>query len=250
MNWAEWKHNHQPGHFGIGLTPIFVASVPRAQAFQASLKWYSPARELLDYKELSARAYHEGYGDELGDLFVEMLLGLLARWHLMGKSSPLISAALSLRYFARPGLAQIFERNFTLYQTDAQNFRLEFNCDDATPLTQEIRDSLMLVRKLGASIGIAGVQSAKQVADYAQLLPLDSVRLDAAHFRDLGDAEIISSLSSIFAMASVYGFTLAIGGVNTLIECSKMLEAGFCELQGFFFGEAMTATTVERLFIG
>lgn len=180
----------------------------------------------------------------LFDRMLESALHFLAEFrHRM----PDLSAAINLEFAAVPemGLSQLVQRRLDEFGSAGDSLTIELNERLAYQLTDASRQQLREVVDQGVKLLLDDIPSSFHALDQLGGVPVSGAKLDRRFVKQLlaGDREA-DEVREILARSADAGIELIAEGVETQLQCDRLVQMGCRFGQGYLFAVPQPSTSL------
>ena len=216
--------------------------------FEALLRWQRPDKEIISPKDFIPLAEEMGMIGEIGQWVLEKACADAMLWPEDVGVAVNVSA-ISLANLALPSMV---ERTLAVSGLPASRLELEITESNEIAGDSQSVAILAAIRKLGVRITIddldVGHSSLRYLLDFA----FDKVKVDGIYAAALsrqdrrGEAarEILRAIGRLCRNLDIDSLA---EGVETPEQLALVMQAGFTEVQGYIFGEAVAADKVPSM---
>jgi diguanylate cyclase (GGDEF)-like protein len=217
-------------------------------SLEVLLTWNSPRLGRLAAKQFINIAEETGMIVTIGPWVLRKACEQGARW--MGQDRPIrIAVNVSGLEFARIDFVESVAA--TLQETGLPGSLLELEVTESTILLDvgDTAKSFSRLRELGVSLAIDDFGTGYSSLSYLRRLPVNALKIDQSFLSDLdANATSVPLVQAIVTMAHSIGMTVTAEGVETKDQLGILRLVGCDKAQGHFFGGALPAAEVEKLF--
>jgi EAL domain-containing protein (putative c-di-GMP-specific phosphodiesterase class I) len=219
-------------------------------AVEALLRWYHPARGLLEAGEFIEIAEESGSILELGLWAIEEACRQLAVWQREGLRL-VMRANLSARQITQAGLVERVVEILEETGIDPGALCLEIT-ETALMLDPEVsRDVLGKLAALGIQLAIDDFGTGYSSLAHLKRFPVQVLKIDRSFVQGLGqNGDDVAIVRAILSLAGSLGLDVTAEGVETDQQRRQLLAMGCQRAQGFLFSPAVPASEVEDMLRG
>jgi diguanylate cyclase (GGDEF)-like protein/PAS domain S-box-containing protein len=226
----------------------------RLTALEALVRWRHPERGLLGPGEFIPVAEETGLIVPLGEWVLRHACRQAADWKRTGLSVPgmvVNVSTLQLHQTDLPGTIRS-----VLAETGLAAADLELEITESAFMHQEEHSLATLdeLHRLGVGLTIDDFGTGYSSLAYLKRMPVDKLKIDRVFVRDLGSHANMQSdndddaiVRATIALAKSLGLRVLGEGVETERQLAKLLQHGCREVQGFYFGQPLTAMEAAAL---
>lgn len=110
---------------------------------------------------------------------------------------------------------------------------------------ENVERQLLMIKDLGVRVVMDDFGTGYSSLSYLWRFPFDKLKVDRSCFQSLGDANVIEVLETISAMSKSMNLCITAEGIETTPQRDFAIKAGYDELQGFLYSEAMPASELS-----
>lgn len=230
--------------------PIVDLRDEHIHGVEALLRWDHPERGPIAPAEFIPVAEESGLIERLGQWAIEEALRDAARWEQMTPDRPPIHVGVNV------SVQQLLNRRFpdTLAEAiraagaDAQVVALELDEIVLRDEADQVRGTLRLLKRLGVRLAVhdfgTGDSSLRQLA----ALPIDTIKVQPRFVAALGTKDANGPIAqAVIATGNALGLKVIGLGVETPEQVRELRALGCHSVQGFLFGEPLSAAEVSTL---
>ena len=163
---------------------------------------------------------------------------------------PDLSAAINFEFAGIPehGLADLINTRLIEYSTDPGALSVELNERVAYALSDAAVEELRNVIDLGVKLLIDDVPSTFRTLERLQGIPISGAKLDRRFVQQLNANDPSGTeVAAVLARAAEYGIEVIAEGVETQVQCDKLINLGCNFGQGYFFAVPQPASSLAAV---
>jgi diguanylate cyclase (GGDEF)-like protein len=225
--------------------PIIDAADGKTVAVEALPCWVHPTLGLFGWDSLKIIAEESGLAARLGEWVLLMACKQGQIWHDMGFNGLNVSVAVSPVRLVQSSLPAVVSEALGTTGFRPECLDLAFAGPIATGEGDRTDQLLRALKRLGVNVSIDEFGSRNLTVSHLRNLPIDSVRIDCAHFRRAGtDREDDAIIGALMALAKGLRVSATAKGLETQTQHRYLLESGCAQFQGDFLCQPLEADAV------
>ena len=233
--------------FDLAFQPIFDLERNRICAFESLLRWRNGDHGLISPAEFIPIAEDSGLIVPIGKMVIERACAEALKWpdHVR------VAVNVSPVQFHRAGLEDTIKR--VLKRSRLRPDRLEIEITESVFLegSEFTLKLLHALRGLGIRIALDDFGTGYSSLSYLQSFPFDKLKIDQSFVRNLMSREDAAAIiGAITDLAKALAIETTAEGVENSVQLEQLRERGCTSVQGYLFGEPVSAAEVTRLFDG
>jgi len=234
------------GEFELFYQPEVDVQTGRIECVEAFLRWRHPDLGIIGPVEFLGVAEEAGLGGRIAEFVIQSACHQAREWADAGMETR-IAVNLSSRDFNGASLSRHVEQAVRESGLAPQNLELEVAHASLTDCTRAT-EILQALKEVGVLLAIDDFGSGGcSFADLKQL-PVDTIKIapDFVHnmIRRPDDAAIVQAM---ITMAKGFDMRVVAEGVETKEQLSYLLNRRCTEMQGFFLGKPLPATSLSEV---
>ncbi len=234
------------GEFELFYQPEVDVQTGRIECVEAFLRWRHPDLGIIGPAEFLGVAEEAGLGNRIAEFVISSACEQARTWADAGMETR-IAINLSSRDFNGPSLARHVEQAVRNSGLEGRNLELEVahaalaDCTRATEILQALKE-------IGVLLAIDDFGSGGcSFADLKQL-PVDTIKIAPMFIQNMirrpDDAAIVQAM---ITMAKGFDMRVVAEGVETKEQLSYLLNRRCTEMQGFFLGKPLPASSLSEV---
>ena len=247
---AELRHALDREQLRVFYQPIVGLDDGRVRGFEALVRWQHPQRGLVPPAEFIPVAEETGLIVPIGEWVLEQAALQLRDWHARFPSDEPLAMGinLSVRQFARPGLAKHVQAVLEYSGIDAAALKLEVTESVVMGDTDAAIASLHELKDLGVKLQVDDFGTGYSSLSYLHRFPLDVLKIDRSFIVGMsGGAKHLAIVRAIVALASALGLETTAEGVDDPAQADALRAMACTYGQGYLWGKPMEPDQAERL---
>jgi diguanylate cyclase (GGDEF)-like protein/PAS domain S-box-containing protein len=247
---AELRHALDREQLRVYYQPIVGMDDGRVRGFEALVRWQHPQRGLVPPAEFIPVAEETGLIVPIGEWVLEQAALQLRDWHARFPSPvPLaMGINLSVRQFARPGLAKHVQAVLEYSGIDAGALKLEVTESMVMTDADAAIAALHELKALGVQLQVDDFGTGYSSLSYLHRFPLDVLKIDRSFIVAMAEGQKhLAIVRAIVALASALGLETTAEGVDDPAQADHLRQMACTYGQGYLWGRPMPAEDAERL---
>src|SRR6185436_16130079 len=213
-------------------------------AFEALMRWRSPARGLVPPNEFIPLAEEIGLIAPIGAWVLKTACAEAATW------PDQIKVAVNLSPIQFKNERLLLDVVSALGSSGLSPQRLELEITETIMLhdTEATLTTLHQIKALGVSISMDDFGTGYSSLSYLRKFPFDKIKIDQSFVREISDAdESMAVVRAVVGLGSSLGMVTSAEGVETAEQLRTLRAEGCTLAQGFLFSPAVPAGEVGEL---
>lgn len=215
---------------------------------EALLRWQHPHRGLLYPADFIHIAEKNRQIVPIGDWALKQVCDEMVRWRRQGLPRIRMSLNLSVLQLEQEDYVDKFVATIKAAGLPAELFELQITEQGMLDGSGKVAKSLRVLSQIGVSVAIDDFGCGHSSLNYLRDYPVDTLMIDRSFVRDISqNREHARIVDGIAMMARGLNLGLMAKGVENLIQLEHLRELGCNEVQGYLYGEAVSAEATFAL---
>jgi diguanylate cyclase (GGDEF)-like protein len=232
------------GEFELFYQPLVNVAAREVIAFEALMRWRSPARGLVAPNEFIPLAEEIGLIAPIGAWVLKTACAEAATW------PDHIKVAVNLSPVQFKSERLLLDIVSALGSSGLSPQRLELEITETVMLhdTDTTLATLHQIKALGVSISMDDFGTGYSSLSYLRKFPFDKIKIDQSFVREISDTdESMAVVRAVMGLGSSLGIATIAEGVETADQLRTLRAEGCLVAQGFLFSPAVPATEIGKL---
>ncbi|WP_241502967.1 sensor domain-containing protein, partial [Komagataeibacter melaceti] len=214
---------------------------------EALARWHHPRLGDIFPTRFIAVAEETGQVEAIGHWALAEACRQMARWDHAGVHVPAIAVNLSAMHFRNRGLPATIAALLEAHGLTPARLTVEITESVMMECCTDTMDVLHAIRKLGCGLSMDDFGTGYSSLSRLTQLPLTEIKMDRSFITNLEhDPNERAVATAVIEIGRRLGMTVVTEGVETLRQCALLEELGCDVMQGYLFGEALTASAMAR----
>jgi diguanylate cyclase (GGDEF)-like protein len=226
--------------------PQFEVRSDRLSGVEALLRWKHPEHGMIPPSEFISVAERSGLILDIGAWVLREACRQGARWFHAGRDPITISVNVSTVQFRVGNVPRLVRE--VLDQTGLPASWLELEITE-TGIMHDMNgaaDTLEALHDQGVSLSIDDFGTGYSSLSYLRRVPVDRIKIDRSFINDVTTSEDAAVVAAtIVKLAHSLRLQVVAEGVETRAQADFVRQTGCAFVQGFFYGEPMSAELIE-----
>jgi diguanylate cyclase (GGDEF)-like protein/PAS domain S-box-containing protein len=247
---ADLRHALEREELRVYYQPIVALPDGRVRGFEALVRWVHPERGLVSPADFIPVAEETGLIVPIGEWVLEQAAHQLRDWHARFAADPPLAMGinLSMRQFARPGLARHVQAVLERSGVDAATLKLEVTESVVMGDAENVIAALHELKGLGVQLQVDDFGTGYSSLSYLHRFPLDVLKIDRSFIVAMsGGDRHLAIVRAIIALAAALGLETTAEGVDDPAQADHLRQMGCTYGQGYLWGKPMVPEDAERL---
>lgn len=241
------RHAIERGEFTLRYQPQVDRS-GELRGLEALLGWDHPTQGRIPPEQFIPIAEEIGVISDIGARVLFVACRQVAEWRARGLNPPRVAVNVSPHQFASRDFVCFVEHVLASCGLPGSALELEITEGAVLRDVEESASRMAKLRTLGVRIVIDDFGVGHSTLSYLHRLPLDALKVDRSFMEGITRAGgTLPVVHTISVLAHQRGLQVVGEGIETPAELEMACAARCDLLQGFLFGEALTAPQVAEL---
>jgi diguanylate cyclase (GGDEF)-like protein len=217
------------------------------EGVEALIRWKKADGTVIPPSDFIPLAEETGLIVPIGDWVIRTACRQVRQWELEGLPSVKLAVNVSPRQLLQDGFVQ--RVSDILQETGMSPHQLAIEITENVALTEETKETLMELKKMGLSIAMDDFGTGFSSLGYLQTFQIDSLKIAQSFIRKMTEKEEhITVVKAIMAMAKSLNLSVVVEGVETAEQFSILEKIDHCLIQGYYFYKPLYADEFIALF--
>ena len=215
---------------------------------EALIRWKHPQHGLIPPIHFIPLAEETGLIVPIGAWVLREACIQTKKWHEMGFDTLRIAVNLAEKQFRQKNIIDLIQE--VLKTTGLHSSFLELELTETAILDEKITTLVKEFKNLGVSLAVDDFGTGYSGLSYLKRFEIDKLKIDQSFIRDIPDnAESITIVSAILAMAKELRVKVLAEGVETVEQLNFLKKSGCDYVQGYYYSKPVEASLFEELLV-
>jgi EAL domain-containing protein (putative c-di-GMP-specific phosphodiesterase class I) len=228
--------------------PQINCSSNEINGLEALIRWNHPEFGLIHPSKFIPIADQISFIDTIGEWVIRTACKQNREWQRSGLPKIPVSVNLSLQQFQNPYIVEQIQNILLETDLDPNYLELEIKENVIMYETEEIAQTLLLLRNEGITITIDDFSVKYPSLDYLKQISVDKIKIESPFVESIDYSRIEeANIKNIIEQAKQMGLRVLAKGVETEAQLSFLRQQKCDEIQGDLYYAAMPAELVKKL---
>jgi len=234
--------------FEVFFQPKVDPATHKIVGMEALLRWRHPDKGLIFPGDFLTIAEESKLIVPIGDWVLRNACEEITHWQQQGVPKLKMSLNISPVQLEQENFVRRFIEVLQEFQLPGDIFEVEVTEQGLTQGRKEIVEKLRALRDFGVSIAIDDFGRGYSSLSYLQNFPVNTLKIDRSFVREIEEVQTDSCIvDAIAMMAKGLNLHMVAEGVENLLQLDYLRNLGCHEVQGFLYGEALSAKETLRM---
>ncbi len=244
---GELRRALDAGQFILHYQPQLDLASGAIVGFEALLRWNHPCRGLLLPVAFLDVAEETGLMVPIGEWALRQACQQRQAWCAAGLDAGVIAVNLSATQIQRGDLMTTLRQALMESGLPGSYLALEVSEHLLISEAEHLAELLCVTRELGINLVIGNFGLGPSSLSYLQRLPIHQIKLDRSFVHALPDSKNEAAIAcAIIALGHSLCYQVLAEGVETPAQSDFLSAAGCDRVQGFHYGQPLTAAQAEQ----
>lgn len=217
---------------------------------EALVRWESTDLGMIFPKDFIPLAEYLGLINPIGEHILTEAFKRCRYWNDCGYPDYKISVNISVIQLLQPDFASKVKMILEKNHVHPKNVILDVTEDLAINDMNRMRTMLTKLKKLGIHIALDDFGTGYSSLNHIRQLPIDMIKIDQCLTKDISeDAFAEAFVKTVFELARTIGIDICAEGIEQKTQLEVLSRMGVQKVQGFYFGNPMTVSEFESVYL-
>jgi len=223
------------------------ATSGKQTGIEALVRWQHPIMGMVSAVKFIDLAEETGLMVEIDRWVMKNAMKQVSKWYQEGFEPGVLALNLSMRQLRSHDFIKIIQENMKAIDFKPEWLEFEVTEGQVMQKPEESIIKLQQISDMGIKIVIDDFGTGYSSLAYLKRLPVDKLKIDQSFIKGVpDDNEDVSIVKAIIALAKSLRLELVAEGVEKDAQKEFLLENGCEYMQGYYFGEPMSADEIEK----
>ncbi|XZE44329.1 putative bifunctional diguanylate cyclase/phosphodiesterase [Pirellulaceae bacterium SH467] len=224
--------------FQLHYQPLVSPDLTRINSFEALLRWQHPELGLIPPDRFIPLAEETKLITPIGEWVFRQACRDAMTW----PSDTGVAVNVSGVQFQSGRLPETVAS--ILCETGLEPNRLEIEITESVLLLEKSSavDQLRCLQELGVRIALDDFGTGYSSLSYLQTFPFNKLKMDRSFVQNLDRADAMAIVRTIASLGKSLGISTTAEGIETEEQLQRVVEEGFTQIQGYFYGRPIPAS--------
>jgi EAL domain-containing protein (putative c-di-GMP-specific phosphodiesterase class I) len=227
--------------------PQVDATGGKLTGLEALIRWQHPKMGLLHPQKFISLAKESGLIVEIDRWVMNTAMKQFRQWYDEGLESGVLALNLSMRQLRSDDFINILQESMKAADFKPEWLELEVTEGEVMQKPEESIMKLEEISRMGINITIDDFGTGYSSLAYLKRLPVSKLKIDQSFVQGLpNDQDDVAIVKAIIALAESLGLDLVAEGVEREAQKEFLLASGCKQIQGYYYGEAVSAEEIKK----
>jgi diguanylate cyclase (GGDEF)-like protein/PAS domain S-box-containing protein len=233
--------------FSLAYQPRVDLRSGRLVGVEALLRWRVEGNTSIPPSRFIPIAEESGMIVAMGKWVLQAACAQNKAWQDAGMPPFVMSVNVSARQFRQNNLLQTIAEVLAATGLEPRYLEIELTESAVMHDAEQFIAMLTSLKRLGVSIAVDDFGTGYSSLSYLKRFPVDRLKVDRSFVKGLpDDSDDAAIVRAIIALGRNLGLRVLAEGVESAEQLAFLRDNDCDELQGYYFGEPMTARDIER----
>jgi len=213
---------------------------------EALVRWQHPYLGLVQPSKFIPLAEETGLIIQIDQLVMQMAMEQIVKWYNQGLNPGRLALNLAMKQLQKDDFVFTIENMINRFEVKPEWLELEVTEGQIMNNPENAIKRLNQISDLGIELAIDDFGTGYSSLSYLKKLPINKLKIDQSFVRDLPyDEEDIGITKAVIAISKSLNLKVIAEGVETKEQKDFLVENGCENIQGYFYGKAISAKEME-----
>lgn len=238
------------GEFEVFYQPLVDAESQQVKGAEALLRWHHKEMGMIAPSDFIPLAEDTGLIIPIGEWVLRSACQQLKRWSALGLSEFKLAVNISVRQFQTLGFIDVAKKIIEEEGVDPASLAFEIT---ESMLMDDVIDSikrLTAIREMGVTISLDDFGTGYSSLAYLKRFPINTLKIDRMFINDISSERNEGAIvAALISLAHSMDLNVVAEGVEQKCQLEYLRSEGCDTIQGYYFGQPVTADDFEQQFL-